>query len=133
MSKAFGRGFDSRRLHHGTIPPLPGLSHEIPRDGSDDGSGVESFLSYESGPAGDPESGSVSRAGRGSGLRGPGVVDWSLRLLADRVLELGDIDSASHETVRDGRALPRVLIDGLLPWVGHNPPQCDTDKSDAYA
>ena len=27
---------------------------------------------------------------------------WSLRLLADRVVELGDIDSVSHETVRRG-------------------------------
>ena len=34
----------------------------------------------------------------------PGHAKWSLRLLADRVVELGYIDSVSHETVR------RVLI-----------------------
>ena len=30
----------------------------------------------------------------------PGFARWSLRLLADRVVELGYIDSVSHETIR---------------------------------
>ena len=29
-----------------------------------------------------------------------GFANWSLRLLADRVIELGIVDSISHETVR---------------------------------
>ena len=41
----------------------------------------------------------------------PGHAHWSLRLLADRVVELGYIDSVSHETVR------RVLKKNeLKPW-----------------
>ncbi len=39
-----------------------------------------------------------------------GYVRWSLRLLADRVVELNYIDSVSHETVR------RVLKNGIKPW-----------------
>lgn len=30
----------------------------------------------------------------------PGFANWSLRLLAERVVELGIVDSVSHETVR---------------------------------
>ena len=30
----------------------------------------------------------------------PGYADWSLRLLAKRVVELGIVESISHETVR---------------------------------
>ena len=39
-----------------------------------------------------------------------GHSQWSLRMLADRVVELGHIDSVSHETVR------RVLKNAIKPW-----------------
>ena len=48
-----------------------------------------------------------------------GHSQWSLRLLADRVVELGHVDSVSHETVR------RVLKKGSYvdnPRPGHLPP-----------
>ena len=54
-----------------------------------------------------------------------GHSQWSLRLLADRVVELGHIDSVSHETVR------RVLKkNAIKPWrrVGWViPPQDNAD------
>ena len=53
-----------------------------------------------------------------------GHAQWSLRLLADRVVELGYIESVSHETVR------RVLKNDLKPWrrVGWViPPQHNAD------
>ena len=37
---------------------------------------------------------------KGSSAPPEGFARWSLRLLADRVVELGYIDSVSHETVR---------------------------------
>ncbi len=45
-----------------------------------------------------------------------GHAQWSLRLLADRAVELGFIDSVSHETVR--RVLRRTLSNRGAASVG---------------
>ena len=45
-----------------------------------------------------------------------GRADWSLRLLADRVVELGMVESISHETVR--RTLKKTASPGARSRTG---------------
>ena len=54
-----------------------------------------------------------------------GHSQWSLRLLADRVVELGHIDSVSHETVRRVLKKTKSSRGGVSGWV--IPPQGNAD------
>jgi hypothetical protein len=43
-----------------------------------------------------------------------GFARWTLRLLSDRLVELGYVETISHETVRQV-----LLANQLKPWVKH--------------